>query len=578
MNPGEQVSELQSTEIRIFQLMSQRIDTRFMIDVGAHHGATLLPFLEAGWDVVAFEPIEANRKQMISRFFGNPRLTIRPEAVSESSGTKSMHLALNLDGSLHDYYHSLEQTRDDRYHRKGKVVPVPVVSLDDLAAKTEIQRKIGFLKVDTEGHDLAVLQGAGAIESAVVGVEFWGDRHPLGKSPSPADKMVELMAQRGYKVYLAVCHVGEKMIVLDSSMANVPANAWGNLFFFHGDCHALYLEMRDTFQAGAMPKLEIQLDPRLQRLLSLSHARKKNLAALMAGVDGEFVAGLQAAYPSANVSHLKDLSPQSESLDELHARGALPAQLDVLRLVPPIDVPGFLRRARNALAATQPVILAHLGLAPGKDGISPLEQTVGALHGTGYCLAGSWNAQTGDAGLVESADMLFMPKATFTRCLAEQGTPYREDSNGLLESARSLQHACDQRMTVIQNLDAEVKKTQKAAADRLELVHAVTARAKQMELIASDRLAMIHELTAKVKLLQRAAGERLEVIQELDDEVNRMHRIAAERMAVIENLDRGIQQMHGIAAERLTVIQMLDGEVKRLGRVLTRPFRRLVGR
>jgi hypothetical protein len=296
------------------------------------------------------------------------------------------------------------------------------------------------------------------------------------------------------------------------------------------------------------------------------------------GADAEFAGQMRTGFPAAKVMRLAELSTQSESLDELNARGALPAQLDVLRLVPPMDVPTFLRSASRTLAATQPVILAHINLVPRADGASPFGQAISALQGTGYCLAGAWNGQTGDAGILESADILFMPHAIYARCLTEQGTPYCEDSNGLLESARSLQHACDERMAVIQNLDAEMKKIQKAASERLELVHAVNARAKQMELIASDRLAMIHELTAKVKVLQRAAGERLEVIQELDEEVSKMHRVAADRMAVIENLDRGIQQMQGIAAERLTVIRVLDGEVKRLARILTRPFRRLVGR
>ena len=88
MTLPDQVAALQATEISVFQLLSGQIDTRCMIDVCAHHGSTLLPFLEAGWQVHAFEPIEANRVQLLARCGKNRRLTVcRPEAVSNRTGT-----------------------------------------------------------------------------------------------------------------------------------------------------------------------------------------------------------------------------------------------------------------------------------------------------------------------------------------------------------------------------------------------------------------------------------------------------------------------------------------------------------
>jgi FkbM family methyltransferase len=90
-----------------------------MIDVGAHHGDMLKPFVNAGWTVDAFEPIESNRKRMKERFSSHQNLTIHSEAVSNSSGYKDFHLALNSDGELHEYYHSLELIGVDIHHRKG---------------------------------------------------------------------------------------------------------------------------------------------------------------------------------------------------------------------------------------------------------------------------------------------------------------------------------------------------------------------------------------------------------------------------------------------------------------------------
>src|SRR5207245_2024611 len=107
MNQADTLSALQSAEIQLFGQLVHRLQTRCMIDVGAHHGSTLLPFLTAGWRVYAFEPIAENRVVLQAHCGDNDHLTVRSEAVSNCSGTKLLQLASRPDGSLHDYYHSL---------------------------------------------------------------------------------------------------------------------------------------------------------------------------------------------------------------------------------------------------------------------------------------------------------------------------------------------------------------------------------------------------------------------------------------------------------------------------------------
>src|SRR5262245_22069244 len=247
------VAALQAEEITLARLLAGLIDSRFLIDVGAHHGTALEPFLDAGWQVLAFEPIEANRRRLAERFAGRPRLEVRPEAVSSGSGTRTLHLALRPDGSPHEYYHSLEHLPDDAWHRKGGRVAVPAVSLDDLAARGEVPRRVGFLKIDTEGHDLAVLRGAATLDCDVVSVEFWGAGHALGKSPSPPEQMIELLRQRGYTSYVAVCHHGEALTLRFSTWRGVPADAWGNLLFFGPGRGDLYRRVVAYLEAAQGP-------------------------------------------------------------------------------------------------------------------------------------------------------------------------------------------------------------------------------------------------------------------------------------------------------------------------------------
>jgi FkbM family methyltransferase len=225
--------DLQWLELALLRLLSSLISCRQMIDVGAHHGHSLQPFLEVGWRVYAFEPVAANRERLERLAPGNDRLVIRPEAVSNATGRRLLHLALDRNGSLHEYYHSLEQFAEDQWHRKGPSVPIATVSLDDLADRGELPRHVGVMKVDTEGHDLAVLKGATRLQIDVVAVEFWCPGHPFGPSPSPPEEIARLMADWDYPAYLVLCHDDDATRVLESSLGGTRDDSWGNIFFFH---------------------------------------------------------------------------------------------------------------------------------------------------------------------------------------------------------------------------------------------------------------------------------------------------------------------------------------------------------
>jgi FkbM family methyltransferase len=101
------VADIQSHEIQIIKFLSDIVSNKYVIDVGSHHGSFIKPLLEAGWEGVAFEPLEANRAIISKELSGFARLRISNKAVSSSSGVKDFHLAVNKDGTAHEYYHSL---------------------------------------------------------------------------------------------------------------------------------------------------------------------------------------------------------------------------------------------------------------------------------------------------------------------------------------------------------------------------------------------------------------------------------------------------------------------------------------
>jgi FkbM family methyltransferase len=522
MNPAEQVAALQADELRMFESLTDGIATRSMIDVGAHHGATLVPFLNAGWRVWAFEPIEANRAVLTRRFGDCDRLEVRPEAVSDRTGTAAMHLALNLDGSEHDYYHSLERTRADRYHRKGRVVEAPVVRLDDLVGRGEIPERVGFLKVDTEGHDLAVLRGAGRLMCDVVGVEFWGDRHPLGRSPSPAADMIRLMADRGYDAYLALCHEGRTTRVLGCSLEGVRPDAWGNLLFFHGSGRGLYGRLHERFgrsaETGPAPD---HPETRLARLLTLAFPGRDGLTVVQPeGEPADGAAELRGALPGTRGVRFRPAA--GETVDGVRREAG---RVDLIRLAAPADAARLLAGARAVLAEDQPAVLASAALAPPAGDQSAFHETLRILDAAGYRLAALVAPTVSEEGLLASADFLFLPPCLHARCCAAAGPFGHEDAAALAEQARQLQRDCDARLHVIDQLRDAVDREHAAAEERLA--------------DAEERLTVIRCLDQERERLAAAAQERLTLIGELHAE---MGRLAEERMAVIRGLEERLSR------------------------------------
>jgi len=278
------LDEFQALETILHGFLLRELRVPCMIDVGAHHGTSLEPFLRAGWRVTAFEPVEDNRRQLQARLGHSPNLAVRSEAVSDQAGERTFHLALQLDGTLHEYHHSLEQFNEDPWHRKGPQVRVTTVTLDGLIERGELPSQVGYLKIDTEGHDLAVLRGAGKLGCEVVSVEFWNDQHDFGPSPSPARELVSLLAGRGYGAYVTVARQRHDTQVLYSTLEGTHPAAWGNLIFFHDSRRELYDRLRGspewrmaTRQAEVIGDLWRQLEEKeavLQHLLKTARERE----------------------------------------------------------------------------------------------------------------------------------------------------------------------------------------------------------------------------------------------------------------------------------------------------------------
>jgi FkbM family methyltransferase len=123
-----------------------------VVDVGANIGYfTLLASKLVGWrgEVLAFEPEPRNMKLLVDNVNLNrfDNIQIYGIALSDKPGRAKFHTS-----SKESAIHSLIPTKE---HDSSCVVEIAM--LDDLIDKAT---RVDFIKTDTEGNELAVLQGA----------------------------------------------------------------------------------------------------------------------------------------------------------------------------------------------------------------------------------------------------------------------------------------------------------------------------------------------------------------------------------------------------------------------------------
>lgn len=136
------------------QIRSRVPDQRFemIFDVGANRGQSCLHYAVAFPEarIHAFEPAPAAFAELTRASAAHGGISCHNLALSQSEGT----LRMALDGSS-----TMNRVLDPA---TPEGTPIPARRLDRVCADLGIDH-IDFLKIDTEGHDLAVLHGAGAM-------------------------------------------------------------------------------------------------------------------------------------------------------------------------------------------------------------------------------------------------------------------------------------------------------------------------------------------------------------------------------------------------------------------------------
>ena len=136
----------------VFQLLTGAEKAGVMIDVGAHHGSSLAPFAQHGWQVIAFEPDSTNRAALSEAFSAYDNVIIDPRACADKPQPAATLFTSPESTGVSGLSAFLES------HAASEQVVVTTLA-EALKEYGRLSHPVDFLKIDTEGFDWMVLKG-----------------------------------------------------------------------------------------------------------------------------------------------------------------------------------------------------------------------------------------------------------------------------------------------------------------------------------------------------------------------------------------------------------------------------------
>jgi len=173
-------------------------DYSSVVDVGANRGQFALFALNSfpSATVHSFEPLPEALEVLGRLARSEHRLRIHPVAIGARSGDETLHVAAAGDSSSLLPITQLQTDLFPGTHEVGTAT-VPVLTLAEALSSTELQPP-AMLKVDTQGTELEVLQGAGPILTSFATILVEASFLRFYEGQALASEIVAFLHGRGF--------------------------------------------------------------------------------------------------------------------------------------------------------------------------------------------------------------------------------------------------------------------------------------------------------------------------------------------------------------------------------------------
>lgn len=189
---------------RVVQLLKHHgVDA--VLDVGANDGGYARGLRRLGYadPIVSFEPVPGLFQQLQLGARKDPHWELWPYAVGDADGQVALNVAGNRGASSSILTMLEEHERAEPSSRTVATLQVPQRALDDVldTAMTEGRRRL-FLKIDVQGYEGAVLQGAARLlrSGRVAGLQVELSFAPLYADATPWQDVVEELGGLGFQI------------------------------------------------------------------------------------------------------------------------------------------------------------------------------------------------------------------------------------------------------------------------------------------------------------------------------------------------------------------------------------------
>lgn len=229
----------------IFKIFSELSDKdsgdRIMIDVGAHYGSSFFNFAKSGWTVYCFEPDDENRAVLINNIKKHQleKVIVDKRAVSNRE-TKGKYYESEISSGISSLI---------KFHSSHKEIKeVEITTLSSFCTHSNI-KNIDFLKIDTEGNDLRVIEGLEIqkLRPFFILCEYEDSKTKLVNYTK--EDIIKYLENEDYKCIISEWHpiiqygMQHKWKKITDDISMVDGNSWGNIIAMKPEYYKRFIEI-----------------------------------------------------------------------------------------------------------------------------------------------------------------------------------------------------------------------------------------------------------------------------------------------------------------------------------------------
>ena len=221
---------VEQSENARFISMLRTHNVNLIFDVGANAGQFGVLLREIGFDgkIISFEPLSDAREILLNISKNDPLWQIALQtAIGEENGEIEIQIAGNSQSSsvLDMLDTHVRAAPDSKYIGKEKVA---LRTLDSIAPDYMDSNSIAFIKIDTQGYETQVMNGAKKLMSQIVGLQVEISLVPLYKGQCLFDEMLKKLKNDGFELWSISTVFSDpntaQLLQVDATFFRVPSS------------------------------------------------------------------------------------------------------------------------------------------------------------------------------------------------------------------------------------------------------------------------------------------------------------------------------------------------------------------